>query len=233
MVQILLEFGADINKQNGLGNTALYLAADNDNLALVEFLVNYNVKEKGAKIDLGVTKGDNDCVTPIMIATIKGHTEIVRFLMQEDANLTKRDEKDHTILHLAAMNNRHEVLALLAAKNEELVAELANRPNHEENTALHLATQAGHLETVRELLKVVNQDDVDNKNWDEQTPSHLAAAKGHSEVLGLLLQNDPNSIFDKDEEDDTPLHLAAKNKQSSTVKTLLAAGKLIVNAQQS
>ena len=226
MVQILLEFGADINKQNGLGNTALYLAAENDNLVLVEFLV----KEKGAQIDgdePGDKSGDKPGVTPIMIAAIKGHTEIVRFLMQADASLKNRDENDHTILHLAAMNNRHEVLAVLADKNEELVAKLAKMPNNMENTALHLAAQAGHLETVRELLKEVYKSDVDNKNWDEQTPSHLAAAKGHSEVLGLLLHNDPNSIFDKDEEDNTPLHLAAKNKQSSTVGTLLAAGKLI------
>ena len=231
MVQILLDFGADINKQNSLGNTALYLAAENDNLVLVEFLV----KEK-AQID-GDEPGDEPVdkpgVTPIMIATIKGHTEIVRFLMQADASLKNRDENDHTILHLAAMNNRHEVLAVLADKNEELVAKLAKMPNNMENTALHLAAQAGHLETVRELLKEVYKPDVDNKNWDEQTPSHLAAAKGHSEVLGLLLHNDPNSIFDKDEEDNTPLHLAAKNKQSSTVGTLLAAGKLIVNEQQS
>ena len=228
MVQILLDFGADINKQNSLGNTALYLAAENDNLVLVEFLV----KEKGAQID-GDEPGDKPGVTPIMIAAIKGHTEIVRFLMQADASLKNRDENDHTILHLAAMNNRHEVLAVLADKNEELVAKLAKMPNNMENTALHLAAQAGHLETVRELLKEVYKSDVDNKNWDEQTPSHLAAAKGHSEVLGLLLHNDPNSIFDKDEEDNTPLHLAAKNKQSSTVGTLLAAGKLIVNEQQS
>ena len=232
MVQILLDFGADINKQNSLGNTALYLAAENDNLVLVEFLVT----EKGAQIDgdePGDKPGDKPGVTPIMIAAIKGHTEIVRFLMQADASLKNRDENDHTILHLAAMNNRHEVLAVLADKNEELVAKLAKMPNNMENTALHLAAQAGHLETVRELLKEVYKPDVDNKNWDEQTPSHLAAAKGHSEVLGLLLHNDPNSIFDKDEEDNTPLHLAAKNKQSSTVGTLLAAGKLIVNEQQS
>ena len=95
-----------------------------------------------------------------------------------------------------------------------------------ENTALHLAAQAGNLETVRELLDGVYQVDVDNKNWDEQTPSHLAAAEGHSDVLKLLLQSDPNAIFDKDEEDNTPLHLAATRKQSSTVETLLAAGEV-------
>ena len=265
MVRILLEHGADINKQNGLGKTALYLAAENGNLALVAFLV----KEEGVEIDLG----DKGGVTPIMIATIKGHTEIVKFLMPDerraerdvpDANLTNLDIEGHTILHFAAMNNRHEVLSALAASNKKLLARVgkdkgfanspkqdnkkllvhedkdkdkdkrffANSPNHEENTALHLAAQAGHLETVRELLKEEYNVDVDNKNWDEQTPSHLAAAEGHSDVLGLLLQNDPNAIFDKDEDDNTPLHLAATRKQSSTVGTLLAAGKFLTNEQQ-
>ena len=112
MVDLLLEFGANINKQNSLGNTALYLAAENVNplervvplgqdttedLSLVQLLV-----DQGAEIDLG----DNDGVTPIMIATIKGHTEVVRFLMQGGASLVERDVKDHTILHFAAMNNR-------------------------------------------------------------------------------------------------------------------------------
>ena len=238
MVDLLLEFGANINKQNSLGNTALYLAAENVNpleravplgqdttedLSLVQLLV-----DQGAEINLG----DNDGVTPIMIATIKGHTEVVRFLMQGGASLVERDVKDHTILHFAAMNNRQEVLSVMAAYNEELVAQLSNLPNHMENTALHLAAQAGHLDTVRELLQEVYKADVDNKNWDEQTPSHLAAAEGHSDVLKLLLQSDPNAIFDKDEEDNTPLHLAATRKQSSTVGTLLAAGKLSMNEQQ-
>ena len=233
MVELLLEFGANINKQNSRGNTALFLAAENVNpleravllgqvetstdLSLVELLV-----EQGAEKDLG----DVDGVTPIMIATIKGHTEVVRFLMEGGASLNERDVRDHTIIHFAAMNNRHKVLSVLAADNEEVVAVLANLPNHMENTALHLAAQAGNLETVRELLDGVYQVDVDNKNWDEQTPSHLAAAEGHSDVLKLLLQSDPNAIFDKDEEDNTPLHLAATRKQSSTVETLLAAGEV-------
>ena len=241
MVQILLDFGANINKQNSYGNTALYLAAENVNpaekavplgqettadLGLVELLV-----KQGAEINLA----DNDGVTPIMIATTKGHTEVVKFLLNEGAifDNEERDGNDHTILHLAAMNNRHEVLSALANHDVELVADLANLKNYMDNTALHLAAQAGHLETVRELLKSEYKADIDEKNWEEETASHLAAAEGHSEVLKLLLYRDPNAIFDKDEEDNTPLHVAAMNKQSSTVGTLLAAGELPMNEHQS
>ena len=243
MLVVLLDAGANINKQNSMGHTALFLAAENvnplpksvllgqedttDDLSLVQHLL-----ERGADKDLG----DADGVSPIMIAAIKGHTEVVNELMKNEAKLEERDVKDHTILHYAAMNNRHEVLSLLATFNQELVNEMVNMPNYMENTALHLAAQAGHLQTVKELLRKKPSEegeeteeyiyavDVDNKNWDEQTPSHLAAAEGHSDVLRVLLYNDPHTIFDKDEEDNTPLHLAATRKQSCTVEALLAAG---------
>ena len=44
------------------------------------------------------------------------------------------------------------------------------------------AMQAGHADTVRELLKPGYGVDVDKKNEDEQSPCHLAATYGHTEV---------------------------------------------------
>ena len=49
------------------------------------------------------------------------------------------------------------------------------------DNTLH-AMQAGHADTVRELLKPGYGVDVDKKNEDEQSPCHLAAAQGHTEV---------------------------------------------------
>ena len=76
----------------------------------------------------------------------------------------------------------------------------------------------------RELLEEIYEIEIDNKNEDESTPCSLAAARGHLEVVKLLLDKDPNAIFDADEDDNTPLHLAAANKHSETVRFLLEQG---------
>jgi ankyrin repeat protein len=50
---------------------------------------------------------------------------------------------------------------------------------------LHLATERGHVEVIRELLsKGANVDTPDNKGW---TPLHLAAKHGHVHSLRELL----------------------------------------------
>ena len=226
LVEVLLDNGATIDVQNSFGQTPLYLAADNVNhlegedihtvdLRLLELLV-----ERGASLDITDTNG----LTPIMTAAMKGHLPVVKLLLEAEASLMERDLKEQNILHLAAQQNRHEVIAVLLEGREGEVLALIKAPDQIENTALHVAAASGSLETVRELLKEAYAADVDQKNWDEQTACHLAATNGHSDVLALLLQHDPSAIFDRDEDDNTPLHLAALNKHCQAVEMLLAAG---------
>ena len=194
-------------------------ALDTEDLKLLELLI-----EKGASLDIPDTEGR----TPIMIAAIKGHLCVVRYLMENQASITTVDLREKTILHLAARYDRPEVLALLLEGREDEVINMNNLPDHMENTALHVAARAGSVEATRELLRPDSYlMDIDQKNWDEQTACHVAAAYGNWQVIELLLQRDPNGIYDQDEDDNIPLHLAARHSHDVTVQMLLDAGSPI------
>ena len=243
LVKLLLEQGAKINRENKYHETALYLAAENhkavsptvhsqksegegegnveeeDDISLIKLLV-----EHGANIDAKDSKG----LTPIMIAAVRGHIKVVKYLRDQGANLSESDLKDQNILHILAKHNRHEMIPiLLKGRPGGWIEKLVNQPNQKENTPLHIAAAKGGVQTVIELLKEEYSADVDIQNWDKRTPCHLAAMAGHTEVLQLLLQRDHNAIFDKDDDDNTLLHLAAMNKHSETVKLLISEGALV------
>ena len=55
-------------------------------------------------------------------------------------------------------------------------AELLDRNDRWDNTALHIASIRGNLDIVTALIEAGAQ--IDNKNEDEQTPLHVAAKHG-------------------------------------------------------
>ena len=233
-VKMLLDNHAYIDRKNIKNQTPLYLAARNvttieaeskrqENIELVQLLV-----ERGADKDIP----DYEGVTPIMIAAVKGHQKVVKFLLEGSASLKQYDGLDQNIVHLVAKYGKHKILPVLLEGGGDVFKSLVNEQNHLEDTPIILAAAKGHLETVRALLRDDYGSDIDHKNWKEQTACHLAAAAGHSEVLQLLLQKDENGYFDKDEEDNTPLHLAALNKHANTVAMLLAAGAPVQQRNQ-
>ncbi len=76
IVEILLNFGADGNKQMTFGFTALMDAAENGHTEVVELLI-----DEGAKVNLKDNKGR----TALMLASQEGHTEIVELLKNAGA----------------------------------------------------------------------------------------------------------------------------------------------------
>ena len=226
---LLLDNGAKIDETNSMLQTPLYLAAANakDNAKYAKFHSQdcENVDVVKMLIDRGsdLDKWDVDGYTPVMIAGLKGHYNVVQLLVQSGARLDIQDKNDHTFFHICAEYGQHKIIKMVIQEKEEALSLLKTNDQYD-NTPLHLAAEKGREETVQELLHRKYKIEVDNKNEDESTPCHLAATNGHVAVLRLLLQKDPNAIFDKDEDDNTPLHLAAANRQSEAVKFLLHQG---------
>ncbi|CAL4121800.1 unnamed protein product, partial [Meganyctiphanes norvegica] len=76
------------------------------------------------------------------------------------------------------------------------------------NAALHVASQAGHLNVISRLLKETRLElDLQNKLGD--TPLHCASYRGHSEIVKLLLnQGARTDIVNRDKH--TPRQLARR-----------------------
>lgn len=68
------------------------------------------LKKRDANIIFAKT---NDGNTPLLIAAMYGHLEIVKRLLQNGANITEKNAHGATILHCAAVNGHLEILQWL------------------------------------------------------------------------------------------------------------------------
>ncbi|XP_030630269.1 KN motif and ankyrin repeat domain-containing protein 2 [Chanos chanos] len=110
VVQQLMQLG-DVNARVGqVGQTALHLAVRHGRLPIVRLLL-----EQGANPNVQDRAG----TTPLIIACDRGHTEIVKVLLQNadcDVNLT--DKGGRSALSLATQASRTDIVDLLKGRTE-------------------------------------------------------------------------------------------------------------------
>ena len=110
----LAEQGMDKNHVGGNDeDTALSIAAANDHLDIVRYLV-----EQGADME----KGDIGGWTPLMTASARGHLDVARYLLEQGANRDKADSLGWTSLHLAAFYGLLDIAKLLMIYGADLNA---------------------------------------------------------------------------------------------------------------
>ncbi|KAL3739003.1 hypothetical protein ACJRO7_020404 [Eucalyptus globulus] len=92
------------------------------------------------------------------------------------------------------------------------------------HTPLHVACVAGHLDFIRELLKLMPEL-TENVNADGFSPLHIAAARGDVETVREILRaGGPQDLcLVKGRERRIPLHCAAANGKVGIMKELLSA----------
>ncbi len=98
MVGVYLEAGFDINKESLDKVTLLGLAARNGYFGLVKILV-----ESGAVVNQISTDRNN---TPLMDAASEGHVEIVRYLIENGADIEIQSKSGQTALVLSVGNKQ-------------------------------------------------------------------------------------------------------------------------------
>ncbi|KAI0277586.1 ankyrin repeat-containing domain protein, partial [Russula aff. rugulosa BPL654] len=101
--------------------------------------------------------------TALHKASRRGHLHIVRLLLDHNANIHLQDNHGSTPLHLAIYHMSREAVQLFLDQGAD---------NNNRQTALHLASQRGHLDIMRLLLgKGAN---VEAPDGDGSTPLHQA-----------------------------------------------------------
>ncbi|OAD58344.1 Transient receptor potential channel pyrexia [Eufriesea mexicana] len=191
--------------------------------------------------------------TCLLVACYLGHVDVVRALLNKNANVSARDNDGRTCLHLAACTASLTIL-------EELLRYGANPCEwdfNEKYTPLHCAAAMGDLACVKCLIK--SQADVNAGIYGKSplyyavltaslgsvtctkllltygadvrvqfgsmrsTPLHLAAEEGSAECTKLLL--DAGAACEaKNARGQTPMHLAVLSQSMETINTLISVG---------
>ncbi len=147
-VDLLLKAGADVKAPNRYGITPLYLASDKrQRRGEVQVLL-----KAGAEVNVHTPDGE----TALMVAARTGQAGAVKALLDQGADPNvKETSHQQTALMWASAEGNTEAVQLLAAHGAEVGARETGG-----FTALLFAIRAGHIDTVRALLKAgadVNQ----------------------------------------------------------------------------
>ena len=195
---------------------AIHIAAYNGNSGVVRLLC----------MEYGVNVNCNTCetleeepkkgMTPLEWAARKGHTEVVKVLLDNKADVNVSRPTDGITPLIVAANRGHtEIVKLLLANNANV-----NVSRHTDGvTPLYSAAYNGHTEVVKLLL--ANNADVNVSDTDGVTPLYIAACNGHTEVVILLLDNNAD-LNASTHTGATPLYIAAQKGHTEMVKLLLA-----------
>lgn len=161
--------------------------------------------------------------TPIHVAAIRGHVEVIQFCVSIGGNPNVVDHKGWTPLHCAALEGHLEAVeCLLECSNVKYAV------NNEGKTAFSIAVESGHshlldvLHLGDALFRAARLDDihgltsciakgavVNRKDQNGWTPLHWAAFKGRIKSVKLLIEHGAE-IDAVDDAGYTPLHCAAE-----------------------
>ena len=189
--------------------------------------------------------------TPLMYAAGEGRFDVVKYLINHGADVSKTNVDKETALHYASEYGQLKVAELLLSRGAGIDVEdkwcrtplmLAAARGHSDillclinhgadlnktkfnvhkRTALHYAIEYGHLKVVELLLSKGAGIDVEDE--DGHTPLMLAALRGHSDIL-LCLINQGDDLNKTNRRKRTALHYASESGNLEVVELLLSKG---------
>jgi ankyrin repeat protein len=118
MVALFIKMGANVNKTNYLGRSALMVAALGDHIDIVKMLVaagaDVNARNKVAEPELGRT--------PLIYAVSGGDIEIVKYLVAHGADVNGKDDDQSTPITYAAYDGDLEIVKFLVQSGADVSA---------------------------------------------------------------------------------------------------------------
>jgi ankyrin repeat protein len=128
---------------------------------------------------------DEQGFTPLHLASGKGHTEIVEFLLNHGADIELETCTGHTPMMLAAWyagDGKYETIKVLLEHGAK-----ANRKNKDGGTALHRAAMYSGKEVINLLISY--GADVNAREEYQITPLHQAAMLKNIDAAKALIEN--------------------------------------------
>ncbi|KAK7074366.1 hypothetical protein SK128_009451 [Halocaridina rubra] len=225
--KILLDAGADVSAKDKDGYTPFLVAVAAGKKDIVQ--EHLNMREETLYKLVNAT--NNALNTPLHFSAYNNDIEILKMLVNLDANIIAFDKNGATPLHIAIAADSYEVVQELLQFKEikENPTELLSTTDNIQKTPLHYAAHRGHLKTLKLLLEA--GADVTAKDEDGYTALHVAVAAEKDVVVQELVsfnkyknENLTDFINAKNNIQKTPLHFAAHVGHVAILEILLDNG---------
>lgn len=211
-LKLLLEKGADINKQNIDGETCLHIACKNTNSGIIPKLHELNV-------DLKIQNSAGK--TALHIASMQNDIRNAMLILKLEPSLEKtQDSQGRLALHYAIQAGSKELSSQFITINPRLM----ETADAEGLTPLHYAALHNQYQIIGQYLEPIDAcgrrriiSTQDKNGW---TPIHYAAFSGNTDSMKEL-HTHPINITAKDPDNNTPLHLAAMKNHANTINWLI------------
>ena len=163
--------------------TSLIIAARDGKLDFVKVLLGCeaNIEARGTiKIESGnYSEVVEDC-TALWIASAKGHFDIVRLLIKQNAEVDSRTSTNSTPLRAAAFMGHLDIVRCLVEKGADV-----NARNNFNGTPLMVTCRNGHLDVASYLVK--HGANINLQENDGRSCLHWASVRGHVQLVCELL----------------------------------------------
>ncbi|XP_051280511.1 dynein axonemal heavy chain 12 isoform X2 [Dicentrarchus labrax] len=200
LATLLLRYNAKVDQTGPLNRTALHESAF---LGLENFV--YLLLESGADPNACDIKKK----TPLSLAALNGHLNVVEVLLQKGADVWCESESG-TVLFDAAASGNPDIISLLLDHGAD-----PNLPLYSGHLPIHRVAYHGHILALEHLIPVTKLDAVKESGM---SPLHSAAAGGHAHCVEMLLKAgyDPNFMLHP--------RVALRQGNYEMINTLLKSG---------
>ena len=182
-----------ISSPDDKGMTAFHWSCSEGNLKFSKWLLEEYKNYKSESDPLLYTIQYNIGITPLGLAVLRNHLEIVGWLASIDLACMKLENKDKlSVLHVAAANGKTETASvLLKSVSSSDKSSLISSPDDKGMTAFHWSCSKGHLEFSKWLLEEYKNYKSESdpllhtiRDVDGITPLVLAVLRNHLEIIG-------------------------------------------------
>ncbi|RNA40628.1 hypothetical protein BpHYR1_031823 [Brachionus plicatilis] len=150
----------------------------------------------------------------IYLASADGNLRMLKFLIENDGDIFKRDNLGQTILHWAVENDSESIVDYLANKYPNLI----KLKCYYGYTPCHKAAKRGSIKIIQLLLEK-DLSMLDSQDNDGNTMLHLATKSGHTQLIKYLVGKNANSDI-KNEKGKRPFDIAVQNKYKDALNIL-------------
>ena len=238
VVDFIVNAGADLNKKNFLGDTALHSAVEVDYVDAAALMIDYGADpflannrgkapavlafERGIEFTSRLITTENLSMTdisgntPLHLAAQWDYLDIVSDLIEQGADVNTHNKEGFTPIHYAAKNNSSEV-CLILANNSALI----DARDSYGNTPLHTAVSWESVQAAKFLL--FRGANVHLRNLSGNTPLHTAVLQRDQNSVKMLIEYGA-SLESRDNVGRTPLLLATRKNYWELSELLISLG---------